>query len=315
MTPIVINIDVEPVQRVVRGQTPDWDGFEELIALMMERRPRLEDASGAPVAFNWNLRMDPQIEVGYGRADWVFHRYGREIQRLLEAGDTLGLHIHTWRPVRRFFRNTWLAEFDDVDWISHCVQLSFDTFRANLDRTPTSMSFGDNFMHSCAIPIMEENGVRADMSMSPGRPPVGPNAKGELANGVTPDYRQTPRHPFKPSAADFTRPGPSNYGFWEIPITSGIVGKTRKGDDHWSKLLFGIRPEWIETLITGALEAAAPVIAGDCRTDVLTNEKNRERFIWSMDYLEKMARTHDLRFSRLDHICDQLDSGALESGR
>ncbi|WP_417248965.1 hypothetical protein [Celeribacter sp.] len=312
MTPIIFNIDVEPAQRLVKGKPDDWAGFSELVALMMERRRGLEDASGAPVSFNWNLRMDPQIEIAYGRADWIFANFEQEIAQILDTNDTLGVHIHTWRPVRKFFRDTWLAEFADEEWISHCVHQSLDTFRANVGRAPTAMSLGDSFMHSCAIAIMEEHNVRADFTMTPGRAPKGANGKGELANGTTPDYRNTPRYPFKPSAADFTREGPSNYGLWEFPITGGVVGKTRKGEDRYNKLLFGTNPEWVDTLITRALAEGAPVIAGDCRTDVLTHPKTRERFLWALDYLEGKARTDGLTFLNLALLCDRLDEKPLE---
>lgn len=311
MTPLIMNIDVEPVRRVVRGETADWDGFPELLELMTKRRPQMEDATGAPVSVNWCLRMDPQIEIAYGKAGWVFERYAKEIAQIQDSADTLGLHIHTWRPARRFFRKTWLAEFEDVEWITHCVRLAFETFQENVGHAPVAMSFGDNFMHQCALPIMEEFGVRADLSMSPGRGPIGANAKGELVNGLTPDYRHTPRTAFKPSAADFTRAGPSNYGFWEVPITGGTVGQDRKGNDKYHKLLFGIRPGWFEALITQALESGAPFIAGDARTDVVTKPGDLEWFLWALDYLERIAPEHGLTFSGLERLCDQLDAGEL----
>ncbi len=307
--PAMISVHVEPTHRVVRGGGEDWEGVSDLVEALMERRARLEDASGLPVCYNWGLRIDPQIEIAYGKADWVFDRYADEIAQMQAAGDVVGLHVHTWRPLRRFFRDTWIADFEDPAWISHCLTLALETFRDRMGGSPTVMSFGDSFMHDCALPIMQDHGIRADFSMNPGMAPLKALGKGERSTGHLPDYRDTPRHPFKPSAVDFRRDGPSNYNFWELPVTSGVIGTARDGSDKWTKLLLGTNPDWITKITAEALQRPAPYLLAESRTDVLTHPKTRARFFMALDHLEELARTRGLEFIGMETLSDRLDRG------
>ncbi|MCV2870444.1 hypothetical protein OEW28_17670 [Defluviimonas sp. WL0002] len=309
--PVILAIDVEPDERVVRKTREGWPGFPMLVELLMDRRARLQDATGRPVFFNWYLRLDPQIEIAFGDAGWVFDRYGELIDRVCSAGDSLGLHVHTWRPVRRFFRNTWLADFEDAEWIRHCLTLGLETFRKRTGAFPATMSFGDNFMHESALQVMNECGIRADFSMNPGMKPRKALGKGELSAGMLPDYQSTPRHPFKPSSADFRVPGKTNNAFWEVPVTSGIVGKDKDGSDRWVKLLWGTNPDWVGGITRQALSRPSPYLFAECRTDVLTHPKTRERFLWALDHYESLAREGDLEFMRLESFCDRLEQEAM----
>lgn len=310
--PLLLAIDIEPDDRVVKAGKQGWPGVGLLVDCMMERRARLEDATGRAVHFNWYLRLDPQIEIGFGKADWVFDHYGADIERIRQAGDSLGIHVHTWRPIRRFFQRSWLAEFEDVDWIRHCLMLSIDTFRARTGEGPETMSFGDSFMHASVLPLMKEAGIRADFSMNPGMKPHKALGKGEVSNGRLPDYRATPRRPFRPSAADFRVPGPSNHAFWEVPVTSGIIGKDKDGSDRWTKLLLGTNPDWVKSVTEQALAEPDPYLFAECRTDVLTHPKTRERFLWALDHYEALARSGvALEFLRLEAFCDRLDRGEV----
>ncbi len=252
--------------------------------------------------------MDPQIEIAYGDAGWVFDRYADEVSQIRVAGDCIGLHVHTWRPTRRWFRDTWIADFEDEDWIEEVLKLGLETFKTRTGSSPVHMSFGDGFMHHAALPLMQEYGVRADCSMNPGRPAIAAEGKGEISKGKTPDYTRTPRHPFKPSQADFTVPGPTNYGFWEIPVTTGNVKDIKTGQDKRTKLLLGMFTEQAEAIISQALTRNDPYILGECRTDVMTNDDNRARFIGTFDYLEKITAQQGLVFSKFETLCDQLDA-------
>jgi hypothetical protein len=307
--PCLISIHVEPTHRLVRGGQQDWTGVTELFDLLMERRARLEDASGHAVQFNWNLRADPQIEIAYGKADWVFDRYADEIARVRDAGDAIGLHVHTWRPERRFFRDSWIADFEDATWISHCLTQGLEAFRDRMGMAPVAFSFGDNFMHSCALPILQEAGVRIDYSMDPGLNTTHAMAKGERCTGRIPDYTATPKTPFQPSVEDFRVPGPTNYALWELPVSAGVVGTRRNGAPRRTKLLLGTNPDWVRAICAQALELPTPYILAESRTDVLTHPKTQARFLEALDFLEDLARDEGLRFTGFDTVGDRLDSG------
>src|SRR4051794_9843868 len=98
--PVLLCFDVEPDDKVVDGKA-DWAAFRPLLNLMREYRPRLEAATRLPAHFTWFLRMDPQVGELHGRQDWGAIAFGAELQKLQEAGDEIGLHIHPWRRCAR----------------------------------------------------------------------------------------------------------------------------------------------------------------------------------------------------------------------
>lgn len=308
MTSFILNIDVEPVRRLVRGVPQDWDGFPEMVAFLQARRDRLSAVSGAQVKFNWNLRMDPQIEHVYGDAGWVFDRYANEIKTVRASGDCIGLHVHTWRPGRRWFRGIWIADYEDEDWIKHCLRLGLETYKAHLGDGPAVMSFGDGFMHGVALPLMQEYGVRTDISMNPGVLAKSSVGKGETSKGMTPDYTKTPHLPFQPSTEDFRVPGATNYSVWEIPVTTGRVKDVKGDGESRTKLLFGMLTDRAAAIISQALERKAPYVLAECRTDVLTNTDNRNRFIEALAYVETLMTEGKLVPSTFDALCEELDA-------
>src|SRR5215831_10264271 len=96
--PIVMCIDVEPDQFLIDVDAKeDWNGFAQTFEFFNALRQHFEVATGRPVHYSWFLRMDPQIELGYGQADWVVQRYDALIQKLRRAGDAIGLHVHAWQ--------------------------------------------------------------------------------------------------------------------------------------------------------------------------------------------------------------------------
>lgn len=99
-TPVVVCVDVEPDACMVDGDDHDsWLGFERLLERTPHLRSRLATATatGAPVAFTWFLRMDPQVADAWGSAGWVAETYRAELAALTESGDELALHPHTYR--------------------------------------------------------------------------------------------------------------------------------------------------------------------------------------------------------------------------
>ncbi len=103
-----MNIDVEPDARLISGSEAEWQGFLLMFDYIGAIRPKLEDRFGAPVNFNWLIRLDPQIAEGFGDPGWALKMHGDKLDALKDAGDEVGLHVHTWRSTRRFFRRIWV---------------------------------------------------------------------------------------------------------------------------------------------------------------------------------------------------------------
>lgn len=309
---VVFMMDVEPDERVIRKVTHRWPGLDSAARYLIDQRPRLEDAIGGPVKFNWLLRMDPQIEGAYGAPDWCVSAHRDIFDQLAEAGDCFGLHVHTWRRAKRFFRTTWLADYEDEACIEHCIRASHETFTATFGHAPVAFSMGDNFMTNHIMGVMEDLGVRIDVTMSSGINYAKKLVSREQTAGHLPDYRNTPAHPFRPSRADVMGPGDESYPIWEVPVTSGVVGKNRDGSDKLAKFLMGSNPDRINMLLDQTLNQANPLIVADSRTDVRTHPKTQARFDWMIGRFAELAKDRPLEFLRLDEFADRLDAAEVK---
>jgi hypothetical protein len=204
--PVVVCIDVEPDLRAVdRGKPVPWRGFELLLQRVPELRSRLCEVAEGPVAFTWCLRMDPQIAETWGSLAWVGDTYGAALAGLVEEGDELGLHTHTWRWSAD--GGEWVAEYDDPAWEEHCVTMSLDSFEATFGRPCPVHRGGDHFLSPAMLARLQAAGVVVDLTLEPGWPPVGPPG-GERSHGLLPDYRRIPTEPYRSSPRAFPEPDP-----------------------------------------------------------------------------------------------------------
>ena len=202
--PILICIDIEPEERRIDPQLrAGWTGFERSYEFFTHLRPRLSSATGSPVHFSWFLRMDPQIACTYGSPEWVVTRYPQLFENLAAAGDEFGLHVHPWRWDEK--SKDWIADFEDQEWIEHCITSSFDAFHRSLNRPCQSFRFGDHWMNNVTLDLLERLGVRFDLTLEPGQrgPTLLPD---ESFRGFFSDYSRIPRLPYYPDKADFTKP-------------------------------------------------------------------------------------------------------------
>jgi len=225
--PIIMCIDVEPDDREIDVFEPrDWKGFEQAYCFFSELRPRLERATAAAVRFSWFLRMDPQIEYVYGSPSWVVARYPGIFKEIESTGDELGLHTHAWRWDGLLRR--WVADHGNQEWINHCVRTSFKAFQKALGRPCQSFRFGDHWMNSKTMGLIEELGARFDLTMEPGRKATPALNSRELSTGSLPDYKSVPRRPYQPSRANFKEPGSRHKRQLQvIPLSTARRGRPK----------------------------------------------------------------------------------------
>ncbi|WP_153041611.1 hypothetical protein [Solemya velesiana gill symbiont] len=222
--PVLFMVHVEPNDRKVSYQAPRWSGYEILHEYLFKMRPLLESATRRPVRFSWMFRLDPQIELVYGRADWVVHQYRSLLEEADSAGDELGIHVHSWRPYRHLWKKKWLAEFSDKNWVSHCVDMAHQAFVDSYGKQPKSFSFGEHYMSDAVLMQLESLGYRCDISMHPGLEAAQSHVHHDKSKGWLPYYRATPRYPFKPSKKNFCYPlDGDERNIWEMPVSVGIA--------------------------------------------------------------------------------------------
>ncbi len=215
---VVTCIDVEPDERLIAPNLQkDWRGFELTYQYFSRLRQRLEDATGSPAHFLWFFRMDAQIEHAYGTAAWAVRRYSSLVEGIKAAGDGIGLHVHAWRWDEKLCK--WIVDLADQEWVNHCVRLGFDSFRASLDQPCLYFRFGDRWMNNRTLALVEKLGARFDLTLEPGQKD---GEVKEFFTGSFLDYSEVPQYPYRPSKADFRRPG-SFFGrkLWVIPLSAG----------------------------------------------------------------------------------------------
>jgi hypothetical protein len=248
--PVVFCFDVEPdLHTFEPDDAPPWHGLEALVEMVPRLRARLERATGRPAQFSWALRIDPQIALGYGTPAYVFRRYGSFVEDALHAGDAVGVHPHAWRwdgPDQG-----WVSDHLDQAWVNECLEMAVSTYVDELGAAPSFHRYGGLWMSTATMNRVRDLGVRIDLTVEPGQPPIIGSAPhlGGLYRGGTADCRSAPRHPYHPDAQDFCRAAPGRTDdLWEIPLTSGQIRSSAPAapgaPPRAERLPLGARAQW-----------------------------------------------------------------------
>jgi hypothetical protein len=218
---VIFCVDVEPdLRQVSRDAREPWAGYEFTQCYLRDLRPRIEALTGAPAHFSWFLRMDPQVAEPYGSPTWVVDAYREHMDEIQREGDEIGVHPHPYRWLEN--ERAWLQDFGDQAWVDHCLRVSLEAFAAAFGRPCLSLRFGDRWLNTQTVNLAERLGVRFDLTVEPGAPPLPTLMDDERTSGSLPGYRRVPRVPFAPSPADFQRRvGRERRDIRLIPLTSG----------------------------------------------------------------------------------------------
>jgi hypothetical protein len=288
--PFVLTIDVEPGHRHVDlAHSAEWEGFVYCHRWLEETRQRLEQRTGWPVTLNWFLRMDPQIERAYGKADWVAHRYGDLLHALADRGDLMGLHVHAYRWDDQTAE--WVTDHGDPRWVEQCVAVAVRAFIATWGKPPQAFRFGDRWLSDRVIPQLIRLGVRQDLTVEPGTRAIPAMRPSEQTTGCLPDYRNALRHPYRPRLADYRVEGrwPFRRRLWMLPVSTGCINGPALPDriepqHDFVHLNLGLRPEWIRHLLDGLLETE-PIVVSVARTGDAEQPGGRANLLENLEHL------------------------------
>lgn len=308
--PVIFNVHVEPDMRIIKYKKTRWNGYENLHEFLFNIRPILEKATGRNVYYNWLFRLDPQIHHAYGQADWAIHQYRSLINEAIQAGDELGVHVHSWRPTQKWLYKSWIADFKNLDWIENCVNMAHQAFIDCFHVSPKAFSFGDHYMSSQVLSQLQSLGYRYDISMYPGRPLLRRIVNNEKSAGWLPSYVNTPRRPFKPSYLDFTRPiAGDEMSIWEIPVSTGhIIKPDNPHMESNEKLLLGIPFAYVQSIVNQNLALPDPYLLAEMRTDVRMNNFNRLQFDKAIDFFCQHPLINNMSISTVASFADHLEN-------
>lgn len=302
--PVIFNIHVEPNERLIPFRKKRWNGYEDLHQYLSQKRAEFQNVTGNSVNFNWLFRLDYQIAHVYGRADWGLHEYKDLVQASHEAGDSFGVHIHSWRPHKTFFRKSWLADFSDPEWLEYCVKLSHQSYVDFFQKSPKYFSFGDHYMNDRVLRQLFELGYRCDATMYPGRPAIKRFVKNELSEGILPSFTEVPRYPFKVNIDPDKKCKLKKY-IWEVPVS--VASKKDSAKNYPEKLLLGIPHHKIPQMVQDNLELPFPYLLAEMRTDVRLDRFNREQFDRTIEYFIQHPMASNMRFMTVDKFLDFLE--------
>ena len=198
--PAIWRIDVEPDDFQPRSGLPPWTGFLAVADLVDRLRERLGDRSGAALRPAWFLRLDPDIEHHYRRADFVVEQYRDRMDALRAHGDPLGIHVHyyRWDEARRVS----YSDHADPAWIAHCLESSVHAFEHSMGERPRRASQGAYFVTDAVVDRAAALGIEVDVTAEPGLPALDHGVTfGAYATAPSTDFRQYPRRPYYPSRA------------------------------------------------------------------------------------------------------------------
>ena len=116
-------------------------------------------------------------------------------------------------------------------------------------------------MSKWAIGLLEELGVRFDLSLQRGLLRAGPASPGHHLNGGMPDTSLLTLMPYRPALHDFSSPDPARReGLWIIPLSAGIDNETRRtprGKSRYKAVDLESQPlefEWLTNTVLTTLE-------------------------------------------------------------
>lgn len=297
--PAIVCVDVEPDPRVVdRVRREPWHGFEALQSMFGRLRAALASGTGAPAHFAWFFRMDPQVAEAYGSPTWAISTYRRFVDEARAQGDELGIHPHPYRWEAS--RHVWINDLANQPWVEQCVRVSTAAFEDALGSTCVSSRFGDRWMNDATVHLLEELGVRFDLTLEPGRPGTASPVGDELSTGRLPDLTMIPGHPYRPGLDDFRRQAPHRAdGLWMLPVTthrlSPLLRHARRTYCRFTglelltdvaSLSLALRPVLFRDVLDGALagDGHRPLVFV-LRSDSGSNAREKCRLLTNLDYL------------------------------
>jgi hypothetical protein len=314
-TPIILCIDVEPDDRDLEIEARKrWVGFEETYKFFSELRPLLREATQAPVNFSWFLRMDPQIELGYGSATWVRDQHKSILDELEQAGDEIGLHAHARRWDET--AGNWIADYGNQEWVDHCIVSSFEAFQKAFGRRCRSIRIGDHWTNQQTVDLIQRLGAHFDLTVEPGTKPSPDILFAGPYTGTWPNYHGTPTSSYRPSSENFKQPalssdgtlkliplstgafeGPKALRMWRVKRLGRFFGIDTQSRRDSTRPGMHIRPWAFQNIFDGLLKIAeAPYIALVVRTDAKISQPQGTNLEENLKHILTHAEVARFRF-------------------
>jgi hypothetical protein len=166
-------------------------------------------------------------------------------------------------------------------------------------------------MNNETMDLLESLGVQFDLTVEPGTKARPALTLKELHTGSIPDYRDTPRWPYRPSRLDFRKQSPTQgRGLWVIPLSTDrgagrFAGLKRAakalGIDLYgtSQLNLGVNGPQFRVMMNTLLDVRrASYLAPVVRTDALIHSTSRAHMEQNLNFILSYPLINRFEFVR-----------------
>lgn len=197
---VCLTFDVDLV-RYIQGSTPvqEMDKAVPLILQTFQKHPEWHAT--------WFIRLDKQIDICYGSAEYLFSHYEDLLSELKGLGHEIGWHPHSYR----WDDNQWIQNTAEEEIAEELIQYAPQATDLGLEVVRMGWGFHTNRTMHC----LAEWGFKIDASAIP-RPRY-------VWEETVKDWSITPIHPYHPSADDYRRPGHPELSILEFPMSVALI--------------------------------------------------------------------------------------------
>ena len=187
----------------------------------------IKDSKSNTAKITWFIRSDEHLKIIFNDYAYPLKNFWDLWKQLRHQGDEIGWHPHLWRWSNQ--NRCWYQEVSDNRWISHCLENGYKEF-IELTKSVTSVRMGWGFHNNFTMKKINDLGLIADLSASPGLKHSGsPDERGSHFLNCY-DWSITPEQPYYPSKQDYRRPVKNNkksLDILEIPVTTAPKKRTK----------------------------------------------------------------------------------------
>jgi len=202
----------------------------------------------------------------------------------------------------------WYSDFQNEEWILHCIESSYETYREVFGSLPYTFRFGDRWMDDNTMILVDSLGFQCDMTLEPGIVGFPVEAEMEsLMRGKKPNYRNIPLSPYHPNRFNCHRAGTGQDALrlWEIPISTAPFQDTKYGKhgNAWDETMYlahraDIVCAYINSVVSNNVVSSTTVkhIALPARTDIGNPGFGRQNLETILEYFVNHSERKRFRF-------------------
>jgi len=212
--PIHLAIDIEPDERLPLPGKAKFDSAGIALAELSSRRAAIEEATGAKAAYGWYLRMDRHIAALYGDPTAIADRFSNDLKACAEAGDEVGLHIHS---IEQDADGAWRSNYADASLVEATIDEAAQNFVKFFGHKSRAVRMGEGWTSPSVMAQLARLGLRYDATLEAGLRPIsiaafypGTNTVGDRASTLG-----MGQAPFRPALG-----GDRCDDYWALPLSS-----------------------------------------------------------------------------------------------